>query len=127
VAFAARFPAWCREAGIPAAIDVLFIDTSHLYEHTRQEIAAWFPFLAARGTAIFHDTNMGALYRRADGTLGRGWDNERGVIRAIEEFLGTRYDESCPFVDLRGEWIVSHDPLCNGLTTLNRLRPPSPS
>jgi len=43
IAFAARFPGWCRERGIEPAIDLLFIDTSHLYDHTVSEIRDWFP------------------------------------------------------------------------------------
>jgi hypothetical protein len=75
---------------------------------------------------IFHDTNMGeGIYRRRDGTFGDGWDNQRGVIKAIEEFLGTEYNEHASFVDIARGWIVSHDPYCNGLTVM--LRCPAPT
>jgi len=53
VAFARRFPAWCAEHDLPAQIDVLFIDTSHVYEHTVQEIDAWFPLLAKHALVFF--------------------------------------------------------------------------
>lgn len=120
VGFAAQFPAWCAQHGLPDAIDLLFIDTSHLYQHTVGEIAAWFPRLAPSATVMFHDTAMGEYYRRADGTIGRGWDNERGVIRAIEEALGLRIDEFRPFRGTARGWTVEHHPLCNGFTVLRR-------
>ncbi|HLF79391.1 MAG TPA: class I SAM-dependent methyltransferase, partial [Dehalococcoidia bacterium] len=82
VTFAGRFQAWCRDQGIDPSIDVLFIDTSHLYEHTKREIAAWFPFLSDTARVFLHDTNLKLVLRRGDGTLTLGWDNQRGVIRA---------------------------------------------
>ena len=120
VGFAARFPDYCRQHGLPDSIDLLFIDTSHLYQHTVDEIAAWFPLLRASATVMFHDTAMGEFYRRADGTIDRGWDNARGVIRAIEEALGFRIDEFQPFRGTAGGWTVEHYPHCNGFTVLRR-------
>ena len=38
---------------IKEPVDVLFIDTSHLYEHTVRELAAWFPLLANKALVIF--------------------------------------------------------------------------
>lgn len=120
VAFAREFPAWCAREGLPGSIDLLFIDTSHLYQHTVEEIAAWFPLLSPSATVLFHDTAMGEYYRRADGTIGRGWDNARGVIRAIEEALGILIDEFRPFCGTARGWTVEHHPLCNGFTVLRR-------
>lgn len=121
VAFAGQFKAWCRKKRIQPAIDLLFIDTSHLYEHTCEEIKAWLPHVALAGKVIFHDTNMQYFYRRADGSLDIGWDNQRGVIRALEEHFGCRWDETRPFVDARGGWLIRHWPNCSGLTILDRL------
>ena len=53
IEFAKRFPAWCRENKLPTEIDILFIDTSHFFEHTLQEIAHWFPLLAPRAQSFF--------------------------------------------------------------------------
>jgi predicted O-methyltransferase YrrM len=41
---------------LPTEIDVIFIDTSHLYESTREEIAAYIPRLRPGGYMILHDT-----------------------------------------------------------------------
>lgn len=120
VAFAAEFPAWCAKTGLAPVIDVLFIDTSHLYEHTRDELRLWLPFLAPRGRLLLHDTNLRPIYRRMDGSLGVGWDNGRGVMRAVEEMVATRFDERRDFVTFAGGWIVRHWAHCNGLTVLER-------
>jgi predicted O-methyltransferase YrrM len=117
-----KFEAWCRDAGLAPSVDVLFIDTSHLYDHTVQEIETWHRHVRPGGLMIFHDTNMGeGLYKRIDGSVGLGWDNQRGVIKAIEEFLGTRYDENSAFVDIPKDWAVLHIPYCNGFTIMQRL------
>lgn len=121
VAFARRFPAFCDGLGVEPEIDVLFVDTSHEYRHTCEEIAAWFPLLSERATAIFHDTHMREVFRRTDGSLGYGWDNRRGVIRAIEEYLRQRFDESVDFVHYEPGWLVRHYAHCNGLTIVKRL------
>ena len=72
--------------------------------------------------AIFHDTNMRNVYRRMDNTIGIGWDNSRGVIRAIEEFLGREYDETRFFVDVTDEWLICHHPHLSGLSYMKRRR-----
>lgn len=119
--FAGRFNEWCREKNLEPVIDVLFIDTSHEYEHTCRELAAWLPFVAEKGVVMLHDTNMGkGIFRRLDLSLDKSWNNQRGVIRAIEEMLGTRYDENALFSDIHAHWLVAHLPYSNGLTILKR-------
>ena len=116
-----QFRDWCKAADLPARIGTLFIDTSHEYEHTREEIDAWFPHLATGANVIFHDTNMGkGTYARMDGSIGHGWNNQRGVIRALEEYLGRHYDETTHFTDCTDTFLVRHIPYCNGLTILRK-------
>jgi len=116
------FTKWCQQQGQPDKAKLIFIDTSHEYEHTKQEIAAWVPHLNERGILLFHDTNMGkGKFARMDGSISTGWDNQRGVIRAIEEYLGRQYDENSFFTDIAKDFLVIHYPHCNGLTVLKRL------
>src|SRR5258707_1128498 len=75
ITFASQFPEWCSSHQLSPEIDVLFIDTSHLYQHTVEELRFWMPYLAANSKMIRHDTNMKRVYRRADRSLGLGWDN----------------------------------------------------
>lgn len=115
------FVKWCIKSSIKPEIDLLFIDTSHQYDHTKQEINVWSKFLAEKGTMIFHDTNMGqGLYGRNDGSIGIGWNNKKGVMRAIEEFIGRQYDENAFFCDVTDRYNLIHFPNCNGLTILKR-------
>jgi cephalosporin hydroxylase len=121
VQFAHYFQSFCRERNIPPVVDLLFIDTSHYYEHTVLEIAAWFPLLSSRAKVIFHDTNMKLVGPRKDGCVELSWDNKRGVVRAIEEHLGISIDETKEFKDSAGGWLIRHWPNCNGLTILDRI------
>lgn len=116
------FEQFCAARGLPAVAEAILVDTSHVLEHTRAEIRHWVPRLAVGGVMMFHDTNMGGgWYRTLDGGAEYGWDNERGVIRAIEEVLGRRYDESSYFCDLAEGFAISHVPWSNGFTVLRKL------
>lgn len=116
------FGDFCAGYSIAPMVDLLFIDTSHYYEHTIEEIASWFPLLSARAKVIFHDTNMGFGGKRKDGCFECSWDNHRGVIRAIEDFLGTKIDEKVECTRYANGWLLRHWPHCNGLTILDRIR-----
>jgi hypothetical protein len=76
IAFAQEFKCFCEVNIIKPQIDILFIDTSHLYVHTVQEIQSWFPFLTLHSKVIFHDTKMKELFHRKNGSTGYGWNNE---------------------------------------------------
>ena len=125
VEFAGRFPNWCAERKLPREIDVLFIDTSHLFDHTVQEWNQWFPLLSRRARVMFHDTNQKLIYRRRDGSWGIGWNN-RGVTAAIEKMLDLSLDERRDFVEWVNGWIITHHAHCNGFTVMTRItaKPP---
>src|SRR6185437_907021 len=112
VIFADQFPEFCRKRNISPEIDLLFIDTSHYYEHTVQEIRAWFPLLAGRAKVVFHDTNSRIVGPRNDGCFELAWDNQRGVIRAIEEYVGVSLDETRTYVGCANGWLIRHLPNC---------------
>ncbi len=120
ISFAGNFEDWCKEKVLVPRIDILFIDTSHLYEHTVAEIRSWFPFLSVRAKVFFHDTNMKDVFIRKDGSTGKGWDNERGVIRAVEEHLNTSFDESRDFSTILNGWVIRHYTICNGFLVMER-------
>jgi predicted O-methyltransferase YrrM len=115
------FKQWCAEEGVEPSIDVLFIDTSHEYEHTKNEIQVWSPYLGADGVMMFHDSNIrNGVYARTDGSFGYSPNRGRGVIQPIEKFLGRRYDENAYFADYANGFLVLHFPHCNGLTVLKK-------
>ncbi len=121
IEFAGLFRDFCRQRDIIPYIDVLFIDTSHYYDHTMQEIQAWFPLLSLRAKVLFHDTNLKLIGPRKDGCFALGWENERGVIRAVEEHLGIKIDESKECAEYAAGWLVRHWPHCNGFTVLDKF------
>lgn len=120
VAFAGEFSEWCSTRRIHPQIDLLFIDTSHLFGHTLNEIRAWLPLVSGRAKVFFHDTNLKKIYFRQDGSMGIGWRNQRGVIRAIEKYLNRNFDEKKSFIDFSQGWIVRHSPYCGGFTVLEK-------
>ena len=120
IIFAQQFRGWCKQRSLTPKIDLLFIDTSHLLEHTRQEIQQWFPFLSKRAKVFFHDTNLTGTYFRKDGSRGVAWHNQRGVIAALEEYFATLFTEQRDFIDFRKGWLIKHYAHCNGLTILER-------
>ena len=102
-------------------INLLFIDTDELYPHTKQEIDSWFPHLAKRATVMFRCTNLQKKLYYEDGRItGLGWDNQRGVIRAIEEYLDMKFNETMPFRTFIDPWEVIHYPWGAGLTVMRR-------
>ena len=105
---------------VNSPIDILFIDTSHLYDHTKKEIDTFFPLLSNKALVIFHDTNLKDTYLHKNGNTGIGWNNERGVTRAIEEYFNISVNENEHYVlnvqKNHDNWKLEHDPICNGLT-----------
>lgn len=65
---------------LPAEVDVLFIDTSHEYEHTLQECRAYVPRVKPGGIALFHDTHL-------KGWPGYKWDGEKAPVwQALDDY-----------------------------------------
>lgn len=120
IKFAEQFPDWCQARKINPSIDVIYIDTSHEYEHTKKEIAAFFPFLSPKAKVIFHDTNCSGWYRRRDFTIDYSYDSKRGVIKAIEDYFERPFNEKERFVEFIDGWLIEHDPICNGLLIMRR-------
>jgi len=108
--------------GIPfKKIDLLFIDTSHEYKHTLRELEIWLPLMNKGAWILFHDTNLTSKpTRRLSGSLNYGWDNSRGVTRAIEKFFGiAMYDRELYSSKIAGVGdFIFHLPWNNGLTAI---------
>jgi hypothetical protein len=130
-----RYPRWsfCRGdardfgrkfrtlAGGAQDVDVLLIDCDEKYDTTREIWRAWEPNLASACTVMFRCTNLAKILHYEDGTSTTlGWDNSRGVIRAVEDELGISFDETRPFEGILNGWSVKHIPWGAGLTVLRR-------
>jgi hypothetical protein len=94
-------------------VDFVFIDTTHLFDHTIKEIAAFISILSQDGILGFHDTNP----------VG---NDPRGVIDALKAYFNLKYDESKYFNHIIEKdnirWNVIHYPYNNGMTIMKRLK-----
>ena len=50
---------------------------------------------------------------------------QRGVIRALEDYFGEKFDEKTQFINYKKGWLIKHEPACSGFTILSRGRPQS--
>lgn len=66
-------------------IDVLFIDSSHKYEHTKKELELYFPYLRKNGFIFLHDTSLQAQISANE--------KDTGVKLAFQEFCEAHKDE----------------------------------
>jgi hypothetical protein len=121
ISFSNNFLTYCKKLKLRTKIDILLIDTDEKYPHTLQEIKFWFPYLSKKCCVFFRCTNLKhQLYYKDGTTTGLGWDNNRGVIKAIEEYLHKTFDETKEFETEVENWKVIHQPYGAGLTTLIR-------
>lgn len=74
-------------------INFLFVDCGCRYDDTVKQIGFFFPYLSGEAIVLFHNTNLTVHMRFPDGFEHGGWDNGRGVVKAIQEYLGMTWDE----------------------------------
>jgi predicted O-methyltransferase YrrM len=70
-----NFSAWWHTSALKdQKSDIIFIDTSHYYDHTLKELAIFVPLLNQQGFLMFHDTNqcphVKNTYQRINNTYG---------------------------------------------------------
>lgn len=81
--------------------DLIFIDTSHTFDHTTNEIAAYEPILRPGGIMVFHDTVS----------------FHDGVQKPINDFLKKH---GCHYERKPGGWQYENKTNCNGLGILRK-------
>jgi hypothetical protein len=120
---AVRFRQTCEDLKIPPRVNLLFVDCDEKYETTRGILMLWKSFLQAGSTVMLRCTNLKKELVYADGRrTNLGWDNERGVMRAVEEELGIWFDETREYSGKINGYEVKHIPWGAGLTTLRILK-----
>ena len=74
------------QARTPRKVDVLFIDTSHCYQHTLDELTVYGPRVRHGGVILLHDTDL----ENAPGSVAT---EDRGfpVRRAVQEWCRTQF------------------------------------
>ena len=73
-------------AQAPLPIDLLFIDTSHRYQHTVDELTVYGPSVKTGGVILLHDTELEV----APGSVQES-DRDYPVRRAIEDWCRSRF------------------------------------
>ncbi len=107
---------YCHKVIGAESIDLLFIDTSHEYLHTKQELESYWPLLSERSAVVLHDTNLSVEKKiDVDGRPYSGWNNSRGVSRAVEEFFDISINEKTVFSRSMGHCVFFHVPWGNGM------------
>jgi len=110
--------------------DVIFIDTTHTYFHTMDEIETFVPYLAKDAILLFHGSNVTPLnnyttYYRLNNSYGSAPGNPRGVANAIKDYFSLEFDENkyynFEFIKNNIKWKFIHYPFCNGLTILKKM------
>ena len=123
------FPAYFKTMHLKNdTVDLVFIDTSHQYEHTLQEIDAFSEILSDNGVFIFHDSNV-AIPRpvRINGTVcPTGMGNPKGVTDGLKTYFGFSFDEGTyinVYVEKAGYlWNIINYPYCYGLAVAKRIQ-----
>lgn len=127
-----KFPSFFKNFS-EKLIDIIFIDTSHLYDHTLKEIQEFIPLLNDKGIMIFHDSNICpidqgriAAYERINNTFSKvDAKHLRGnVSSAIKNYFNLSFNESHynnkQFIFKNKKWQLIHYPFCNGLTLIKK-------
>lgn len=128
-----QFPTYFKTMNLPKqTVDLAFIDTSHEYQHTLDEIDAFSSILAENGMLAFHDANVTPLegftrYARLNGTISIQINGvPRGVGPAIKLKFNSDFNEhdyiNQTVMKDGYEWHMVHYPYCNGLTVIKRIR-----
>jgi predicted O-methyltransferase YrrM len=102
-------------------LDFIFLDTSHLYQHTLDELRIFVPLLKDGGYIALHDTNLfSGPSRKISGKINVGWNNKRGVSRALEDFFDIEFQEKTfhSFTTHGKIRHLIHLPWSNGMTVI---------
>jgi cephalosporin hydroxylase len=87
-------------SSLPRWVDILFVDTSHTYDHTMIELTAYMGMVKPGGVALFHDTEVVS--------------DVCHVARALDEYCADVQGLWHPGTELHWD----NDPRCYGLGTI---------
>jgi len=121
--FLQEYDTWSKSNGynIP---DVIFIDTSHLYEETLVELELSSKLLKKDGAIMLHDTNHNYINFYENGIFYKkiNYNIQDGVKKALNEFLGIKLNLNSNFILIKDNWLIKHYSTSFGFTILKKLK-----
>lgn len=124
IKFLKNYNSWSADNIKSLKPDIIFIDTSHLYEETLKEIRLSNEILSDNGAIIFHDTNHryfpflenNIIYNKFN------FNPQLGVKLALEDYFNCKFNFNNSFIIIKQGWIIKHYPESFGLTIMRRLK-----
>jgi len=104
--------------------DIIFIDTSHLYKETLQEIKLSAEILGDNGSIMFHDTNHNHFTYLDNNIIYNkfNYKPQLGVKLALENYFDCKFNFKTSFIIIRKGWLIKHYPESFGLTIMRKLK-----
>jgi len=118
-----NYNSWSKENISSLNPDIIFIDTSHLYEETLKEIKLSVEILNNNGAIMFHDTNHNKITYQENNILYNkfNYSPQLGVKLALEEYFNCKFNFKNPFIIIKQGWIIKHYPESFGYTIMRKL------
>lgn len=123
IKFLKNFNSWSQNNFNSAKPDIIFIDTSHLYEETLEEIKLSAKTINENGAIIFHDTNHNHLTLLENGIIYNKFNYapQLGVKLALEDYFNCKFNFQSRFIIIKNGWLIKHYPESFGLTIMRKL------
>jgi len=123
IKFLKNFTSWSKSNINSSKPDIIFIDTSHLYEETLQEIKFSAEIISDNGAIIFHDTNHNHLTFLENNIIYNKFNYapQHGVKLAIEDYFDCKFNLKKQFIIIKKGWLIKHYPESFGLTIMRKI------
>ena len=123
IKFLHNFKSWSEININSSKPDIIFIDTSHLYEETLQEIRLSAETVSDNGAIIFHDTNHNHLTLLENNIIYNkfNYTPQLGVKLALEDYFNCKFNFEDKFIIIKKGWLIKHYPESFGLTIIRKL------
>ena len=124
IKFLKNYNSWSENNVNSLKPDVIFIDTSHLYEETLKEIELSAEILSDNGSIMFHDTNHIYIPYLENNILYNkfNYSPQLGVKLALESYFNCEFNFNSHFIIIKQGWIIKHYPESFGLTIMRKLK-----
>ena len=122
--FLNNFNSWSEKNTNSLKPNIIFIDTSHLYEETLEEIKLSEKNLSDCGALIFHDSNHNHITYLENNIIYDkfNYSPQLGVKLALENYFNCNFNFKNQFIIIKKGWLIKHYPESFGLTIMRKLK-----